>query len=165
MGREWIRLQKGRIRDSDGDENVLYLVCISIVSLIILFYSFSRCCCWEKLGKRYVGFLYYVIWLHGNLSFSYNEKFSNNFFKILKKLISLNTMSMILSNSIQLWFGCHMPSLWRWSWCPLRRMPGTSLSSTFLLSNEVKSTYFEYRYHESTQDSDRAGNELAGVLS
>lgn len=67
VGREWIWLQKGRIGDSDGDENVLYLVCISIISLIILFYSFARCCCWGKLGKRYMGFLNYVIQLHENL--------------------------------------------------------------------------------------------------
>lgn len=45
-------LQKGSMKDSSGDDNVLSLVCISInILVVILFYSFARCCFGEKLGK------------------------------------------------------------------------------------------------------------------
>ena len=123
MGGDWAWLRKGSTEGSDGDGKVLDLVCISIRILFVLWV-----CKTLPLGKRYVTSLYYFMQLHGNLQFSFIKKFNNHFFKLSKKLASLNTMSMISSKPIQLQLICHVPvvlssserirvSFWRWSGC------------------------------------------------
>ena len=46
---------KGKYDVSYGGENTLYLHCINVSMLVvILYYSFSRCYHWGKLGKEYI---------------------------------------------------------------------------------------------------------------
>ena len=46
---------KGKYDVSYGGENALYLHCINVSMLVVtLYYSFSRCYHWEKLGKEYI---------------------------------------------------------------------------------------------------------------
>ena len=53
-------LQNVNRKDSDGDEKVSYLVCISINMLVVIrYYSFEKCCYWGKLAKRHTGSIFH----------------------------------------------------------------------------------------------------------
>lgn len=76
---------KGSMKDSDGNENVLCLICVSIsILVVILFYSFARCCCWGKLGKGRTTSLYYFILLHRIYNFLSIKSLTMIFFNYQK---------------------------------------------------------------------------------
>lgn len=77
-GRKWVWLWKSHVKDVCGDGNALYLDCINLNIMIVMFYySFSRCYLCGKPGKGDKGsILYYnCIWIYNYLKKKVNEDF------------------------------------------------------------------------------------------
>lgn len=57
-GAKQVWLYKGSMRDPCGDGNVKYLDCVNVnILIVILYYYFTSCHHWGRLGKVFKGFL------------------------------------------------------------------------------------------------------------
>lgn len=72
-GGGWEERSWGNMRDSCADRNFLYLDCINVNNLVVIFYR-GKYTTLEETGKRYQE--YYFLQMHVNLQLSQNIKFN-----------------------------------------------------------------------------------------
>ena len=80
MGEESSTVMKGNVKYPVVAGTVPYLDCITVkILIVILSYSFARCCHWGKLAKDTKDLSLYFLKLQMKLQLSKNKRF--NFFK------------------------------------------------------------------------------------